>query len=378
MLGIQLPPRSSDVLNANIKHNAFDFESRSAAICLCLVPTWNWCRSSSICDHFKPNTRDLRCGLRRRWSGGPRASGCASYVMIYYLIPYLKVYSQWLTYLGASPVTSKLKVALVESQDLRKARSWSLDSSQFSNRVSSLTPSTVEFLQRIGAWEHLDVERVQNYQDMQVWDGETGSRISFDWSMETSPFEEMRTVATMTENANLVRGLLHELRLPVMRISSCSPIPPLPQLKMAPISRPKDLIYPPGPFYPLRQLHKVHSRNLQPELPRDFSLELMGLTVRSAPSPISALKDGTTIDTASSQPSLWATQRNLLSLPIHVQPTSDSYPHLEGPLPCSLTKQPRYLGLVNDPRERGVSQISLDPSFLGHGQCCFPPLHDRP
>ncbi|KAL1997747.1 hypothetical protein VTN02DRAFT_902 [Thermoascus thermophilus] len=43
---------------------------------------------------------------------------------------------------------------------------------------------------------------------MQVWDGETGSRITFDWTVETSPFEEPRTVATMTENANLVRALL--------------------------------------------------------------------------------------------------------------------------------------------------------------------------
>ncbi|KAJ5744442.1 hypothetical protein N7533_009312 [Penicillium manginii] len=113
--------------------------------------------------------------------------------------------------LRASPVTSKLKVALVESQDLRKARGWNLDSTQFSNRVSSLTPSTVEFLRKINAWEHLDVDRVQEYQDMQVWDGETGSRISFDWSTETSPFEDMRTVATMTENANLVRGLLSRI-----------------------------------------------------------------------------------------------------------------------------------------------------------------------
>lgn len=79
---------------------------------------------------------------------------------------------------------------------------------QFSNRVSSLTPSSVSFLRKIGAWEHLYTERVQDYQEMQVWDGETGSRISFDWSMETPPFEDMRTVATMTENANLVRGLL--------------------------------------------------------------------------------------------------------------------------------------------------------------------------
>lgn len=109
---------------------------------------------------------------------------------------------------GASPVTSKLKVALIESQDLNKARAWNMDSTQFSNRVSSLTPSSKEFLQKIGAWEHLDTQRVQDYQEMQVWDGESGSRISFDWSMDTPAFEDMRTVATMTENANLVRGLL--------------------------------------------------------------------------------------------------------------------------------------------------------------------------
>lgn len=44
-----------------------------------------------------------------------------------------------------------------------------------------------------------------------MWDGETGSRLSFDWSMETSPFEDLRTVATMTENANLVRSLLSRI-----------------------------------------------------------------------------------------------------------------------------------------------------------------------
>ncbi|KAL2820234.1 hypothetical protein BDW59DRAFT_117948 [Aspergillus cavernicola] len=113
--------------------------------------------------------------------------------------------------LRASPATSKLKVALVESQNLDKSRSWKLDPQHFSNRVSSLTPSSVSFLQKIGAWEHLDVARTQPYQAMEVWDGETGSKISFDWSMETSPFEDLRTVATMTENTNLVRALLSRI-----------------------------------------------------------------------------------------------------------------------------------------------------------------------
>ncbi|KAJ5662309.1 uncharacterized protein N7477_009925 [Penicillium maclennaniae] len=113
--------------------------------------------------------------------------------------------------LRASPITSKLKVALVESQDLNKAQAWNMPSDQFSNRVSSLTPSSASFLRKIGAWEHLDVSRVQEYQEMQVWDGETGSRISFDHSWDTSAFEDMRTVATMTENSNLVRALLRRI-----------------------------------------------------------------------------------------------------------------------------------------------------------------------
>ncbi|KAJ5898964.1 Monooxygenase FAD-binding [Penicillium taxi] len=113
--------------------------------------------------------------------------------------------------LRASPITSKLRVALIESQDLRKAQSWKMESDQFSNRCSSLTPSSVSFLRDIGAWEHLALERVQKYQGMQVWDGETGSRISFDWSGETSAFEELRTVATMAENTNIVSGLLRRI-----------------------------------------------------------------------------------------------------------------------------------------------------------------------
>lgn len=114
-------------------------------------------------------------------------------------------------YIGASPITSKLRVALIETQDLTKAQAWNLEPTQYSNRVSSLTPSSVAFLRQIGAYDHLDVDRVQDYQDMQVWDGQTGSSISFDWSMETSPFEDPRTVATMTENANLVRALLRRI-----------------------------------------------------------------------------------------------------------------------------------------------------------------------
>ncbi|OAX84647.1 ubiquinone biosynthesis monooxygenase COQ6 [Emergomyces africanus] len=109
--------------------------------------------------------------------------------------------------LRSSPITSNLRIALIESQDLSKVRSWNLEPTQFSNRVSSLTPSSVSFLKEIGVWEHVDGARVQPYQKMQVWDGGTGAHISFDWSLEPQSTTQ-QTIATMTENLNLTRGLM--------------------------------------------------------------------------------------------------------------------------------------------------------------------------
>ncbi|KAI4144408.1 MAG: hypothetical protein L6R39_004198 [Caloplaca ligustica] len=105
---------------------------------------------------------------------------------------------------GSSPVTSNLKLALVESQDLNTARAWQLPFDQFSNRASSLTPSSVSFLSQIGIWTHVDSARVQPYHHMRVWDGlDESSAISFS---STSP-----PIATMTENPNLQRALLRRL-----------------------------------------------------------------------------------------------------------------------------------------------------------------------
>ncbi|KAL2259360.1 hypothetical protein VTK26DRAFT_6985 [Humicola hyalothermophila] len=115
-----------------------------------------------------------------------------------------------LTALRANPVTAHLRVALVEAQDLSKVRSWKLPPDRFSNRCSSLTPSSVLFLDQIGAWRHLQRERVQAYQEMQVWDGVTGARIEFDWAPGSAPAAGT-TIAYMNENLNLTSGLLKRL-----------------------------------------------------------------------------------------------------------------------------------------------------------------------
>lgn len=62
----------------------------------------------------------------------------------------------------------------------------------------------MNFLSEIGAWKHIQRDRVQPYEEMQVWDGITGSRIEFDWPNRA----QGRTIAYMTENLNLTSSLL--------------------------------------------------------------------------------------------------------------------------------------------------------------------------
>jgi ubiquinone biosynthesis monooxygenase Coq6 len=106
---------------------------------------------------------------------------------------------------GASPKTANLKIALVEGQELDKT-SFKAESPTFSNRCSSLTPASVKFLTDIGAWQHVATARLQPYQAMHVWDGVSGSSITFD-----PQAQHTNTVATMTENPNLTSALLKHL-----------------------------------------------------------------------------------------------------------------------------------------------------------------------
>lgn len=47
---------------------------------------------------------------------------------------------------------------------------------------------------------------------MQVWDGSNDSKMRFDWSSEAQKYNSpLRTVATMTENSNLSKGLLSQI-----------------------------------------------------------------------------------------------------------------------------------------------------------------------
>ncbi|KAI0022989.1 ubiquinone biosynthesis hydrox [Xylariomycetidae sp. FL0641] len=116
-----------------------------------------------------------------------------------------------LTALRANPTTAGLRVALVEAQDLSKLRAWKMPPDRFSNRCSSLTPTSARFLDDIGTWRLVDRERVQPYHAMRVWDGVSGARIEFDWEGQQAARDGQNIVAYMTENLNLTSALLRRL-----------------------------------------------------------------------------------------------------------------------------------------------------------------------
>ncbi|KAG0364440.1 hypothetical protein BC939DRAFT_435848 [Gamsiella multidivaricata] len=82
--------------------------------------------------------------------------------------------------LASGKASSTQKIALIEAFDLSNHINWSPRADQYSNRVSSLTPKSVAFLKNIGVWPELDPSRVTGLEGMQVWDGVSGARITFD------------------------------------------------------------------------------------------------------------------------------------------------------------------------------------------------------
>lgn len=97
-----------------------------------------------------------------------------------------------------SPATKHLSVALIEAN---QPAPW--DKSKLSNRTSSLTPTSVKYLQSTGAWQHVAHERTLSYLDMHVYDGLTDQQIEFNQDKE---------IATMIENVNLQSALLKTLQ----------------------------------------------------------------------------------------------------------------------------------------------------------------------
>ncbi|KAF9977102.1 putative ubiquinone biosynthesis monooxygenase [Actinomortierella ambigua] len=89
--------------------------------------------------------------------------------------------------LASSKIASTQKIALIEASDMsHHIDKWHPVPHEYSNRVSSLAPRSVQFLKRIGVWDELDPSRIGACEAMQVWDGVSGSRIVFDAADSTN------------------------------------------------------------------------------------------------------------------------------------------------------------------------------------------------
>lgn len=113
--------------------------------------------------------------------------------------------------LGSSSVLkNELSIALIEAGELNKIKDWSPAPGTYSNRVSSLTNASQDFLKRIGAWNFVEERRTCGLEEMQVWDGVSDARIEFN-SSDLGGESSVRGMSRMTENLNLQQGLLRHL-----------------------------------------------------------------------------------------------------------------------------------------------------------------------
>lgn len=117
--------------------------------------------------------------------------------------------------LASRPSFRHNRIALVEGMDLTSVKNWEPKSDNFSNRVVSLTPGSMDFFNKIGLTKHMAMDRANGYRDMQVWDGVTGARIHLDSALlknyGVDKNIEENTIAYIVENVNVQSAALKRL-----------------------------------------------------------------------------------------------------------------------------------------------------------------------
>ncbi|ODV80328.1 ubiquinone biosynthesis hydrox [Suhomyces tanzawaensis NRRL Y-17324] len=112
--------------------------------------------------------------------------------------------------LKSSHKTRHLKCTLVEGGSLDNIRTFGEDPPEnYTNRVVSLTPQSVEFMQeRIGSWQYINQDRIKFYSSIVAYDSqEKDARIQFDASMT----DGNGVLAVMCENINIQSLLLSRI-----------------------------------------------------------------------------------------------------------------------------------------------------------------------
>lgn len=102
-----------------------------------------------------------------------------------------------------SPIARDLKISLVEGFNLKPVEEFYDNTPEnFTNRISSLTPQSIEYLEKIGSWKFIKQDRVQPYDSIMVTEGITDARLEID-----TP-----SLATMCENVNLQSSLYQRIK----------------------------------------------------------------------------------------------------------------------------------------------------------------------
>ncbi|CAK9438634.1 uncharacterized protein LODBEIA_P28580 [Lodderomyces beijingensis] len=114
-----------------------------------------------------------------------------------------------LSALKTSPKLRHLRCTLVEGFSLEPVRNFQVDPpEQYTNRIVSLTPKSIEFMQKIGNWDYIHEDRIRDYNGIIAYDSQDAtSRIEFDIGVTGKD-----TLATMCEVINIQSSLLTKLQ----------------------------------------------------------------------------------------------------------------------------------------------------------------------
>jgi 2-octaprenylphenol hydroxylase len=116
--------------------------------------------------------------------------------------------------LAAALKSSGLKIALVEGQALP-----GLDSG-WDSRIYAFTPGNVEFLKELGAWQRLDMSRVQQVEEMRVF-GDTGAELDFSAYQVGAPELAFIQDSRLLQHA-LWQGLREQENLTILQPAQCA------------------------------------------------------------------------------------------------------------------------------------------------------------
>ncbi|KAK6456312.1 COQ6 monooxygenase, coenzyme Q biosynthesis [Scheffersomyces xylosifermentans] len=156
--------------------------------------------------------------------------------------------------LKSSRKTRHLNCTLIEGSSLQPVREFGVSPpEEYTNRVVSLTPKSVEFMQhRVGNWDHIKQDRIRFYDTIVAFDSQDkDARIEFDASQIGAG-----VLAAMCENINIQSSLL--LKLEQLGLDDSTTI--LDETKVV------DIVHPNPPDLDQHDLNAIDPNNGNPDL----------------------------------------------------------------------------------------------------------------